>query len=247
MSPLLHQCAATDVHGCTETSADSEQISSFGAKPRMISTCSNNTHKLSIADALSITPIWDAPEAGFELTKGSAVHLVLRAPAAASAHACWPCDDNDADDSASEAILACTREFGKGSIRSSATSVSMLSMRTAAQSQPSGSTSGLASGATSPLPAGRHMRTVQGGELEIPEGVSVDIEGSFVFSKVHFRGAPPLRPAVAALSMYLVVVFMFLTAEHGAHSPKPFVNQRYDMLLILMVVCSHQIVVSIGP
>lgn len=80
----------------------------------------------------------------------------------------------------------------------------MLSMHAPAEGDSRDSPSDLASGAATPLPWALPTRSVQGGELEIPDGVTVDIEGSFVFSNVHFRGVP--RDACSAhviLSMYL--------------------------------------------
>lgn len=184
LSVFLHPTEAAQESGHSDSIVYADQETCCKGKPCMVTTFAGNAHKLPIGNAMITTPIWDAPGAGYHLTERRTARLVLSTPA--STHACVP-----------EAIIKAVpqlRQYNRSD--SAGTSVSMLSIH--APSNASGSkgssfyegstrcSSGLASGAVTP---GGPMQTVRGGTLDVPTGVSVDIEDSLIFEKIHFRDA----------------------------------------------------------
>jgi hypothetical protein len=174
LSPLLHAYPkACNIHD------DSCQ-----RKPVAWATCAGSTEKLPADHTLMPVPIREAPRLGFEVTDSHNARTMLCSPHASS-HVSQSCISY----TISNTLIPTMQHTHSPSVTGSVSSISMLSMNAFSSSAHSlAEQSACTSGAATPeVPVLEN--TVQGGAVDIPEGVSMDIEGSFVFDTVHFRGA----------------------------------------------------------
>lgn len=183
LSPLLH--------------LDQDNCSKGQHKPKMVTTCIESIHKLPVDEAPLCRPIAGNPQAGFEVAECSTMRLFLATPAMPSNHASQPCTPvPGAVDGSSRPQLQSCRCDSAGSSSSSGSRLSMGAVSRAEHLHASMSSCGGAmhdshgmdSVSSSSIPDAPR-RTVQGGTLDIPAGVSIDLQGNLVFSNVHFRGA----------------------------------------------------------
>jgi hypothetical protein len=174
LSPLLHDYPkACNIHD-----------NSCQRKPVRVAACAVSTEKLPADHRLMPVPIQEAPTLGFEVTDSHNARAMLRSPHTSS-HVSQSCMSY----AISNTLIPTMQHTHSPSVTDSVSSICMLSMNAVSSSAHSlAEQSACTSGAAIPeVPVLEN--TVQGGTVDIPEGVSMDIEGSFVFDTVHFRGA----------------------------------------------------------